>query len=360
MGDGNIYSKQHQAVEVRCETCHGDGKSPRKTASVTDPEDSVIRLSQNYSGWRNSVGDKMVLTARNRKMSNVKIKKGQVVTLGKKSGLEFVTPGIQKGLAAHRFGPHRGKLTCTSCHSQWAPSCTGCHSSFDSRKKNFNTEAQSQNPWGSANFFLDRQQPVLMVGPEGKVAPMLPQPKRTLSILDEFGKPVTVLGATGDTLGRYREWSFTNPEGYSGSNLAYAMNPHSVAKKARSCASCHWNPHALGLGRGDLKIGNDPKGREDEFEPLVRSDIVKRNSDHSSSATVTPQGEKLAGSHQAGARPFNQKEISRILKASNCIPCHDRYSDRIYRNLKKSYKFEKNIQHRKLRDKILKERNTQK
>ena len=86
MGDGNIYSKQHQAVEIRCETCHGDADSRPLIAQLKDPLDRVIRLARSYKGWNNSVGDWMVLSSRQRKLTNVKVKEGMIVTLGKRNG----------------------------------------------------------------------------------------------------------------------------------------------------------------------------------------------------------------------------------------------------------------------------------
>ena len=68
------------------------------------------------------------------------------------------------------------------------------------------------------------------------------------------------------------------------------------------------------------------------------------------------RGEILAGSHQVYARPFNQKEITKILRVGNCIPCHDQYSDPVYQDIKKSYAFERTLEHRELREQILKTR----
>ena len=76
-----------------------------------------------------------------------------------------------------------------------------------------------------------------------------------MNTFDEQGNFIPVMKDNGDAMSFYREWSFTNPHGYSGGHLAYAMNPHSIGKKVRSCASCHISPRALGLGEGDINIG---------------------------------------------------------------------------------------------------------
>ncbi|MBT5869502.1 MAG: hypothetical protein HOH38_11750, partial [Nitrospinaceae bacterium] len=174
---------------------------------------------------------------------------------------------------------------------------------------------------------------------------------KRLTILDEKGNPVPVLKRKNE--GRYEEWAFTNPHGTSGSNLAYALNPHSIQKQARSCTSCHLSTKALGLGDGDLKIGNNPTGKNDFLEPLNRSDIMNKASRFDPQAKVSMRGESLAGSHQQKARTFNQREINRILRVGNCIPCHDSYDDPIYQDIQKSYRFASTLDHRQLRDKIL-------
>jgi hypothetical protein len=109
----------------------------------------------------------------------------------------------------------------------------------------------------------------------------------------------------------------------------------------------------LGLGEGDLRIGQDSTGKSDTLRPLVRTEIVSGRSRLSPNAMVTPRGEPVAGVSQSGARPFNQREINRILKVGNCIPCHDRYDDPIYQNMSKSYAFERTLDHRNLRERIL-------
>ena len=60
MGDGNLYSKQHEAVEIRCETCHGDSLAYPSITQITDSKDPVIRVSnitraariRSRTGWR--------------------------------------------------------------------------------------------------------------------------------------------------------------------------------------------------------------------------------------------------------------------------------------------------------------------
>lgn len=348
MGDGNIYSKQHQAVEIRCETCHGDADSRPLIAEVTNQLDRVIRLAGSYKGWTNSIGDWMVLSDRQRKLTNVKVKESMIVTLGKRTGKIYPTPLTIDAVGSHYIPEHKNKLECTSCHSQWVPDCKGCHSTFMPKQNGID------KPWAPiVEQMINVDSPSLMLGPRGKVAPMIKQERRLFNAFDDQGNPIPVMRDSGDAAGVYLGWSFTNAHGYSGGRLAYAMNPHSVGKQVRSCASCHMSSKALGLGAGDINLGLNPSGKDDVVSPVVRTEIVSGRSQLAPATRLTLRGEPLAGVSQPNARPFNQQDINRILKVGNCIPCHDENGDPIYRNIKKSYLFEKTLEHRNLRKFIL-------
>ena len=346
MGDGNLYSKQHQAVEIRCETCHGDDSTYPMISKVTELNDRVIRLSKHYKGKPNSVGDWMAVSERKQRMTNVKVQNGKMVTIGKQSGRVYNIP-LLRDKQIHFIPQHQSRLECTACHSQWVVGCQSCHASMKLGQGELKTSERTP---------IKIQQPYLMIGPRGKVAPMFAQPERHFSMLDEKGNPILALGSTGQHRGKYQEWHFTNPNTSSGSNLVYSLNPHSTGTKVRSCESCHLSPETLGLGKGDLKIGANNTGKNDSLVPLNRLDEKTQASVFDPEAKVSIRGEVLAGSHQLKARPFNQKEIIRILRVGNCIPCHDRYGDRIYQDIKKSYAFESTLEHRQLREQILNSR----
>ena len=340
MGDGNIYSKQHEAVEIRCETCHGDSLAYPSITQINDPGDTAIRVSKHYKGGTNKVEDWMAVSARSRKMTNVKVQDGRMVTIGKQTGTVHEIPLVKDYLDAHSIPQHQSRLECSACHARWVVRCPGCHQNI----------GQDQIP---KSHSMDIGEPALMIGPRGKVAPMLTQPERHLTVLDERENPIPVLGKMGDVRGQYRKWAFTNPHGTSGSNLAYALNPHSIQKQARSCTSCHLSPETLGLGAGDLKIGKSFTGKNDFIDPLDRTDKMLKASQFDPQAKVSMRGEPLAGTHQPKARTFNQREIIRILRVGNCIPCHDRYDDPVYQDINQSYAFARTMDHRRLREKIL-------
>ncbi|MGV7220891.1 MAG: hypothetical protein ACQ9MH_05160 [Nitrospinales bacterium] len=344
MGDGNIYSSQFQAVEIRCETCHGRARSLPSMAQISHPDDRAIRLSRHYNGLINKPGEWMAVSARGRKLTNVKAIGSNLITFEKRSGKKHKTPLVKNGSQPHFLKGHK-RLGCTACHSQWAPTCIECEIVYNQSKE---PEAEYNNPLTG-----EISEPVLIMGPRGEIVTMTPRHQKFTAI-DEKKNLVDAINKDGDSLGPYQSWSFTNPMGYSGSHASYASQPHSVGRRVRTCESCHISSTALGLGGGEIVIGKNSTGKYDKMMPLNRSNIVSGISELDPNATVTLRGEKIAGSGQPGARPLNQKEITRVLKIGNCIPCHGSYGDKIYNNINKSYKFEKTVGHRNLRKKILK------
>ncbi len=344
MGDGVIYSKQHQAVEIRCETCHGDGLTLPESQKITDNQDPAIRSSKLYPGMQNAIGDTLAVSARGRKISNVKRVGKDWVLFEKRTGTPHKIPMSRN--IGHSIKQHMQKMECSACHSQSTPRCNGCHLTMDQSTK---AAGKNFNAWQTSRFTVKAVEPALMVGPRGKVAPMLSRGPHFLNLLDEGGHPIPARDEMGRTLGFYKNWQFSNPDRQPGGHNAYAFSPHSVGTKVRSCASCHANPRALGLGEGNVIVGNSKTGKND------RMDSVRKVSENlaGNEASVNLQGQALAGTSQAGARLLNQEEITRILRVGNCIPCHDRYNDPIYQNLRSSYKFQKSAAHTKYRNKLL-------
>ena len=182
MGDGNLYSKQHQAVEIRCETCHGNDNTYPMISKVTELDDAVIRLSKHYKGKPNSVGDWMAVSERKKRMTNVKVQNGKMVTIGKQSGRVYNIP-LLRDKQIHFIPQHQSRLECTACHSQWVVRCQSCHASMKLGQVELNISEKTP---------IKIQQPSLMIGPRGKVAPMFAQPERHFSMLDEKDNPIPV------------------------------------------------------------------------------------------------------------------------------------------------------------------------
>jgi len=110
------------------------------------------------------------------------------------------------------------------------------------------------------------------------------------------------------------------------------MDPHSTSSGARQCLDCHANPKTLGLGYGSFyQEGANSWG----FEPScwVNKDLFgqKRRLD----AFVDTEGNPLVHLGRPGLRPFNKRELGRIVKVGFCLPCHKNMEDPVMKSWKK-------------------------
>ena len=158
----------------------------------------------------------MAVSERKKRMANVKVRNGKMVTLGKRSGRVYDIP-LVRDAEAHFIPQHRSRLECTACHSQWIVRCPACHLSMNLGQDKLDFKITSP---------MQVQQPTLMIGPRGKVAPMLAQPERHFSLLDEKGNPIPVLGPAGKHYGEYKEWTFTNPHNLSLIHISEPTRPY--------------------------------------------------------------------------------------------------------------------------------------
>ncbi len=337
MGDGTLHSRQYEAVEIACETCHGTATQHPKIEKVTSEDTRLLRENGHYTSSPVKEGDWSIVSRLGRKLSNVKVHKGKMTVFSKRSKKSWKIPLI-KGGRTHRIKNHNEKLACNACHSSWVPQCKGCHLTFNSQK--------AGSKWSGFRAETDFQQPTLLIGPDSKIRPASPMPLNTLTALDAKGHPLAVISDEGDARGHYRDFGFTNPKGYSGANSLNAMHPHSVGTKVRSCASCHLSGEALGLGPSNIEIGRKSSGKRDRADSVIKENIYGTLVKNAPLPKGTLQGQTVAGSHQPGTRAFNQEELNRILKVGNCLPCHNKQSDRIYKNIEQSYRLSTTKKHR--------------
>lgn len=285
-GDGNIYAKKEQAVEVECEDCHGTAKA--RTNLKTS--------------WGNPLG-------------NLKEKDGKVYLTAKLTGKEHLVSQVSEielgteGYTAHVAVPsHLEKMECYTCHARWAPQCYGCHAKQDIGKPNGDwltpqaggdpsmashkgNRAKTAFSWNESRSYLSWETPVLGINSEGKVSPFIP------------GCQAIFTQVQGEK-GLVNNKIFTTSDGTSGIGTNQ-IQPHTTSRKARSCADCHMSTKAVGLGSGFYD--SRANGLDIPFE-LER--------------IVDEEGRQLQQTSHEGARPFNKEELQRVLRMGNCLPCH--------------------------------------
>ncbi|WP_179137606.1 hypothetical protein [Candidatus Entotheonella palauensis] len=202
-GDGNIYSKREQAVEIECTDCHGtlDAYSSLKT-STGSPLTNIEKRN-----------DELVLTG---KIDGKPHPVTQVRSLAERNVL--CTGMAIKG--------HVEKLECYACHARWAPQCYGCHVKMDMGEQGYDwvdEKAGRTYQWQESRSYLRWESPTLGINTEGKVSPFVTGCQVIFTQIDEEGKTLAL------------NKIFETADGHSG--LAHnPLQPHTISKRARTGA----------------------------------------------------------------------------------------------------------------------------
>lgn len=297
MGRNHSEQREYQAVDVRCESCHGPvprAEQGQWPAVLPEPVAhlAALRAHPRQPGEPARLGKLGALL-----WNVVPAGPGNPAQLHRKAGGPPWTVKPTPVDLDHRRPGHE-RLSCQACHSAVAPTCPTCHT--------------SQNPAGqqwdfaqarvTAGQFVEEgasqglQPPALGVGPDGRILPAIP------GMLAQLG---TATGAVRDL------------------HLFSTLDPHATRKVSRTCSDCHRQPRALGLGQGQLDVDTQPP----KFTPLVAEPgVAERAADG-----WTALGDAQAGrSSQPGARSLDAKELHRVTDVGRCLGCHDAREDLIF------------------------------
>ena len=310
MGDGHLYDKMADQVDITCEACH----SPR-FASKPEAESLANRLAFLNGKILKPEKKPMGFTRKGTPLYNLQEVNGKAVFYRKMDGQALklqVTGDLKK--AHHNLKGH-DRLSCQACHSAWIPQCYGCHLIYQKSalQKDWITGKKTLGKWKETRSFLRFRKPTLGLHGDGRIYPLSPC-QVFFSPLDDAGQ-------------------FIKTESFTNLNLS-AFDPHTTRGKSRTCIDCHADPKTIGLGEGILY---QHKGKR-LFRPTHRA------SDHGSDLSfpldgfVNLAGKPLQAGAKNGVRPFDLEEIDRILSVEPCLGCHSTYEDRIYRDFPKSMK----------------------
>ncbi len=386
-GDGNIHGTTMGQVEIECTDCHG---TPKKypwelplgygdefgRKEMTKPRgvaDKLMNTGQQF-GYPYDAEDGFILSTRGNPLGNV-VRRGNKVIVHSATGNDFEVAGLKAideadawkdpsgEVAMNAISGHLEKMECYTCHASWAPQCYGCHvkvdySSKDGKQKGAtdwiasgNTrDAQgqtSESKLGSGGTFvagksmesrsyLRWEDPVLGIGGEGKVSPLMPGCQVTYTVVDDTGE-VIVNNMIADAPD---EAKYVGQEHVPLAIDMAPVQPHTAQRKARTCESCHSNAKVAGLGLGNGTFGT--KQHENYVADLLDAQtgeiIPGKHSvqiqaipklDFDWSQIVTREGEQLAtvGSHWPLSRAFNKKELDTFLRPNTCMGCHQNMSE---------------------------------
>ncbi len=228
MGDGNLYARMEDAIEIQCTTCHGTWaavatgltKKGKKLAHL-EHEDGQVFLVSRVTGKRHRV----------------------------KQARNVVRPGSDdfNSHAALAMSDDHKNLECYSCHSGWNPNFFGFH--FD-RNEAFTqldmlSGARTQGRVTTQEkVFSTFKHYYLGWNSHGKIAPYMVGFSSMATVHDDKGElvleqalPVTRAGLSGMTMIHHQT--------------------HTTTARARTCIECHRAPSTYGRGTNNFRLARD-------------------------------------------------------------------------------------------------------
>ncbi|MCF6332946.1 MAG: hypothetical protein L3J11_06640 [Draconibacterium sp.] len=322
MGDGNLYAHEEEQQDVQCSDCHLSGEPNLIPAAKLDNESALIAALR-----FGDISEKKFLTTQkyNRPLVNTYLKNDTSFFVTKNRNEKFVLKPPAK--VCVRDSAHSA-LSCSSCHSSWAPSCIGCHNLYDPKEPGYNMilNKEKQGSWVEYVGTYSAKLPTLGIRETetgNEIIPVVPGMVLTID-KGSFSKELH------DSLLFQR--------------LFAPSAPHTTAAKGRSCKSCHNNPVALGFGEGELKYKiTENKGR------WVFNSFFKNNEhDDLPGDAWTGFLQNCTGmvSTRKNVFPFNVEQQKKILTVGACLTCHSEDSEVMKKSLNS---FEELVEKRSLK-----------
>jgi hypothetical protein len=251
MGAAGDALHQRQAVDISCADCH-DEPGPNPMTQKNGTPLSHIELRDDGSWLRTKATDRAL-----------KIPAADA--------------------AFHEQDKAHDRLTCSACHSQWAPQCFGCHMEYDADGEQWDHVDRKLTPgrWSDKSWDMRATLAALGVNADDQIELFVPGMIMTVAHPD------------------FEEEKFVR--------MFAPLSPHTTGK-SRSCESCHRSSEALGLGQGELTN----EGGEMHFEPANAL-----SNDGLPTDAWTNIGNSLGGRAPfPGQRPLNKAEMKAIVDAA--------------------------------------------
>lgn len=318
MGDGTVYAHMKDQIEIRCEDCHGTHWERPKTTRFRDDDAFMATLVRSSEFLKLNNGEEIALTSKGRPMPHVKkTEKGFELT-SKVTGKKHPVTVITGKKNAHGIVGHK-RLECDTCHSAWSPQCYGCHQVLDFQHKGFDHVSRTRSPgrWAEGRTYFRFNRHVYGINSRGRVGILVPGCQVWNTVVDK----------KGDILKPYDSKIMPLKNGMT-SIAVGPTHPHTTRTEVPRCVDCHLDAKALGFGDGRL-VWEGPD-HPSHTEPLYDSARSGLKIDYPIDSAVSEDGAPRQSTSHRLSRPFNDKELKKILGIAPCLPCHDRYDDPIW------------------------------
>jgi len=282
MGDGLLHTHKEEAVTTHCTDCHDAGAV--HSTKFTNLDVASQRMIQNR-GF-DTTYNFLISPFYQKQLTNVILKNDNKYMLGKNNHQEYLlsTP------SEYCTNPIHEDVSCSTCHTAWAPQCISCHTEFKSDAEAYDLLAKKST--------------------KGK----------WLEIGGHYFAGYPTLGIFNNTINTFTPGMImtlkNNEKDSSFVRLFAPSSAHTIAKKGNSCKTCHNNPVALGYGRGELVFS--PRGTW-TFKPQFDKSEDGLPMDAWIEFLVTDTVNKAT---RTNARPFTFEEQRTMLEVGACLTCH--------------------------------------
>ncbi len=289
MGDGQKHAHKEEAVTTSCTDCHYSDEVQTTAFEALDRSSQKMILSRGMP-----TDSEFVISPKYQKqLTNVILKNNKKYLVGKNNHQEYLlsTP------TASCTNPNHQNVSCSTCHTAWAPQCISCHTALDPTKKGFDllakkTTAETWNEIGKHYFA-------------------------------EFPSLGVVVNDTSRTVKTFTPGMIMNLETPNTNSFVRLFAPtsaHTISAQGKTCKACHNNPVALGYGRGELTYDNTGSWN---FTPQFERE---KDSLPMDAWIGFLTNDTLNKSTRSNARPFNFEEQKKILAVGACLTCHQENS----------------------------------
>jgi hypothetical protein len=250
----------------------------------------------------------MVLTGKGRKYSNVFVADGKVWLQGKRDG-KLRESKVITGTPEHNIVGHE-RMECYACHSRSVAQCYGCHTQYDQRElgTDFIKGVKTPGRFSETEDYRMLYPFPLALNQRGKVSTVTPGCQTFVTVIDQQGnKPLDEYVALYNGRQQLRFAPFFG---------------HNTGTRAIGCAECHANPAFLGFGQHVASA--------DSIEATM---LCEKSAEKPLDGYVTMnsgQVKAFSAITREGSRPFNTREVNRILAVNLCLVCHNDPKDPIY------------------------------
>ncbi len=317
MGDGLIYDKMEQVVEIRCEDCHGDYKNKPEFYDVSSLRDDLISSFDNIN-----INDQLLKNKKGSILSHIKREGNKIYLFTKISDKKLEIKTISND-PKHKTNQCNKNFECYTCHFKWTPLCYGCHIGYNPNfsQRDFLTGFKSMGMWYEYRSYTRFEDTVLGINSKGKISPMQFCQSQLTFPDKNFDNKV-----------------FIHDDNTTSFAVA-PVQPHTVTKLSKRCHDCHNNPMAVGLGKGYLELADNDTII---FKPIYDIKSSGVNVDFPFESIVSHDGKiQYQSLSNENFKVFNSEDIIKILRVGKCIFCHNSYEDKIYKENNFKYYYDK-------------------